>query len=94
MGSNSLVLNVNEEGAMMSDLATASERTGQTSGHRNMGGSMHCPLSAGFPISSISWCMRAPTGGTLIALFGHNEFFTTYRVSDSFLLSRKLWPLK
>lgn len=94
MGSNSLVLNVNEQGAMMTDLATASERTGQTGWAQKYG--------RFYTLSVVRWLSdifdglvhEGTYGRNIDVLFGHNEFFTTYRVPDNFLLTRKLWPLK
>jgi hypothetical protein len=94
LGSISSVLHVDEEGAMMTNVATASERTGQTSWARKYG--------RFYTLSVVRWLSdifgelvyAAAYGKQIDALFGHNEFFTTYRVSDDFLLTRKLWPLK
>lgn len=94
VGSNSLVLNVNEQGAMMTDIATASERTEQTVWAQKYG--------RFYTLSVVRWLSdifdqlvhEGAYGRKIDALLGHSEFFTTYRVPDSFLLSRKLWPLK
>lgn len=93
-GSASFVLHINEQGAMMTNVATASERTGQTEWAQKYG--------RFYTLSVVRWLSNifdrlvreAAHGKNIDALFGHNEFFTTYQVSDSFLLTRKLWPLK
>jgi hypothetical protein len=94
IGSSSLVLNVNEEGVMMTDIATSSERTGQTVWAQKYG--------RFYTLSIVRWLSdifdqlvhEGAYGRKIDALSGHNEFFKTYRASDSFLLTRKLWPLK
>jgi hypothetical protein len=94
VGSASLVLHVNEQGAMTTDVATASEHAGQAGWAQKYG--------RFYVLSIVRWLsdifnelVRTGTYGKNIgALFGQNEFFTGYRVPDGFLLSRKLWPLK
>jgi hypothetical protein len=93
-GSNSLVMNVNEQGAMMTDLTTASERTGQTDWAQKYG--------RFYTLTVVRWLSDifeglvhdAAYGRNIDTLSGHNEFFRKYRVADSFLLKRKLWSLK
>jgi hypothetical protein len=90
----SSALYVDEQGTVMANVATASERTGQTDWARKYG--------RFYTLSVVRWL--SDIFGALVheavyiknidALFGHNEFFTTYRVPNSFLLTRKLWPLK
>jgi hypothetical protein len=87
-------MNVNEQGVMMTDLATASERTGQTVWAQKYG--------RFYTLSVVRWLSyifdklvhEGAYGKNITALIGHNEFFTTYQMPDSFLLTRKLWPLK
>jgi hypothetical protein len=94
LGGNLSVLNVDEQGAMMTDIATASERTGQTQWAQKYG--------RFYTMSVVRWLSdifaelvhKATYETNIDALFGHNEFFNTYRVPDSFLLSRKRWPLR
>jgi hypothetical protein len=94
VGSASFVRHINEQGAMMTNVATASERTGKTEWAQKYG--RFYTLSVVRWLSSIfdRLVHEATYGKNIDALFGHNEFFTTYRVPDSFLLTRKLWPLK
>lgn len=93
-GRVSLVRHVNEQGTMMTDIATASERTGQTTWAQKYG--------RFYALSVVRWLSNifddlvheAVYRKNIDALFGHSEFFATYRVPDSFLLTRKWWPLK
>jgi hypothetical protein len=88
------VRHINEQGAMMMNIATASERTGQTNWARKYG--------RFYTLLVVRWLSdifgelvhEAAYRKNIDALFGHDEFFTTYRLPDSFLLTRKLWPLK
>jgi hypothetical protein len=94
VGTVSLVRHVNEQGAMMTDIATASERTGQTKWAQKYG--------RFYTLSVVRWLSNilsdlvheAVYGKSIDALFGHDEFFAAYQVPDGFLLTRKLWPLK
>jgi hypothetical protein len=78
----------------MSDLTTASERTGQTKWAQKYG--------RYYTLSVVRWLSYLFNGMThtagykpgLNSLFGHYGFFQTYTVDDSFLLTRKVWPLR
>ena len=93
MGDKTLVLHTNETGGIMSDLNTASERTGQTKWAQKYG--------RFYTLSVVRWLAyifdeMTHTAGYapgLDSLFGHYEFFQTYTVNDDFLLTRKVWPL-
>ena len=93
MGDLTLVLHTNETGGVMSDLNTASERTGQTKWAQKYG--------RFYTLSVVRWLAyifdeMTHTAGYapgLDSLFGHYEFFQTYTVDDDFLLTRKVWPL-
>lgn len=88
----SLIL-TNETGAVMSDLTTASERTGQTKWAQKYG--------RFYTLSVVRWLAHifgemthmAGYQPGLDSLFGHYEFFQTYNVDNKFLLTRKVWPL-
>ena len=90
----SMVRHIDEKGTMMSDVAIASERTGQTEFARKYG--------RFYTLTVVRWLSgifdqlvrEAAYGRQIDALFGHNEFFNTFTVPDSFLLTRKQWPLK
>jgi hypothetical protein len=94
MGPVSFVRHIDENGMMMTDVAVASERTGQTEWARKYG--------RFYTLAVVRWLSdifdklvnEAAYGKKIDALFGHNESFTTYLVPDSFLLTRKQWPLK
>ena len=93
IGGVTSVLHMNETGAIMSDLATASEWTGQTKLAQKYG--------RFYTLSVVKWLsvvfdeMTRTAGDQpgLESLRGHYEFFTTYTLGDSFLLTRKIWPL-
>lgn len=93
IGDITLVLHTSETGEIMSDLTTASERTGQTKWAQKYG--------RFYTLSVVRWLAHifdemTHTAGYqpgLDSLFGHYEFFQTYTVEDNFLLTRKVWPL-
>lgn len=93
MGDITSVLHTNETGIVMSDLTTASERTGQTKWAQKYG--RFYTLSVVRWLSHIFREMTHTAGYQpgLESLFGHYEFFQTYAVEDDFLLTRKVWPL-
>lgn len=82
-----------ETGNMLSDMSTASERTGQTKWAQKYG--RLYTLSVVRWLSCIFDKMTHMTGYQpgLESLFGHYEFFQTYMVDNHFLLTRKVWPL-
>ena len=93
IGDVTSVLHTNETGEIMSDVAVASERAGQTKWAQKYG--------RFYTLSVVRWLAHifdemTHTNGYkpgLESLFGHYEFFTTYIVDDDFLLTRKVWPL-
>jgi hypothetical protein len=93
MGEISVVLFTNETGNTMSDISTASERTGQTKWAQKYG--------RFYALSVVRWLSHifaelvreAAYGRGIDSLFGHYEFFTTYTQDDNTLLTRKVWPL-
>lgn len=92
IGKASIVLFADETGSMMSDVSTASERTGQTKLAQKYG--------RFYTLSVVRWLSyifselvhEATYRKGIDSLFGHYEFFTTYTVGDNFLLKRKAWP--
>lgn len=88
-----LLLHFDESSNTMSDVETASERTGQTKYAQKYG--------RYYTLAIVRWLACVFTEMTNIngyqngfeVLFGHYELFNTYRTDDSFLLSRKRWPL-
>jgi len=93
IGGASMVLFTDETGTMMTDVSTASERTGQTKWAQKYG--RFYSLSVVRWLSSIfSQLVReASYRQGIDSLYGHDEFFSTYTLDDSFLLTRKVWPL-
>lgn len=93
IGEASMVLFTDETGNMMSDISTASERTGQTKWAQKYG--------RFYTLSVVRWLSHiftelvheAAYRRGIDSLFGHYEFFTTYTGNDKFLLTRKVWPL-
>jgi hypothetical protein len=94
IGSSSIVRHINEQGVKMTNIATASERTGQTKWARKYG--------RFYTLTVVRWLSNifdglideAAYGKRISALFGHNEMFQTYLVPNSFLLSYQRWPLR
>lgn len=93
LGDVSMVLFANETGTMMTDMATSSERTGQTVWAQKYG--RYYALSVARWLSHVFSKLvdEAVYKRNIDSLFGHSEFFDTYTVDDNFLLTRKVWPL-
>jgi hypothetical protein len=93
VGGSASVLHTDEGGRSMRDVETASERTGQTKWAQKYG--------RYYTLCIVRWLSNvfeelardAANGRGMDALFGHWEFFSTYTVTDDFLLNRKTWPL-
>lgn len=93
IGGFTRVLFTDENGQMMSDVSTASERTGQTKWAQKYG--------RFYALCVVRWLSHifselvreASYKRRIGSLFGHYEFFTSYTVDNSFLLTRKIWPL-
>lgn len=93
MAPMSYVHYMDESGRTMSDVVTASERTGQTRYAQKYG--------RFYVLSIVRWMMDVFRTLTFNAgyragfevLFGHEEIFATYVNDDEFLLTRKRWPL-
>ncbi len=93
IGNFTHVIHTNETGELMSDVATASERTGQTKWAQKYG-RFYTLVVVRWLSSIFSRLVReACYDKNIDTLFGHDEFFRTYMVDDGFLLSRKVWPL-
>lgn len=91
IGASAFVRFVDEQGGVMSDVASASERTGQSQYAQRYG--------RFYTLSIVRWLSDVFRGlvhqaAGIGALFGHDEFFNTYRNDNSFLLTRKHWPLR
>ncbi len=93
IGGMSRVHFFDESGRTMSDVATASERTGQTKYAQKYG--------RFYTLTIVRWMMDVFAELTSTAgyqsgfevLFGHYEIFATYLNDNNFLLTRKRWPL-
>ncbi|NIJ06531.1 hypothetical protein FHS31_000113 [Sphingomonas vulcanisoli] len=93
IGHVTIVRHTDESGRTMSDVETASERTGQTKWAQRYG--------RFYTLSVVRWLSyifsdmvrEASYRQGIDSLFGHYEFFSSYTVDDHFLLNRKIWPL-
>lgn len=94
IGDSALARFTSETGSMMTDVATASERSGQTKFAQRYG--------RFYTLAVVRWLSdiftelshKAVSQQGVDALFGHHKFFGGYRVEDNFLRERKVWPLK
>lgn len=83
----------NETGKLMTSVSTSSERSGQTKWAQKYG--------RFYALSVVRWLSyifsklvnEAAYRRGIDSLFGHSEFFDIYRLEDSYLLTRKVWPL-
>jgi len=94
ISSVSTVLYIDESGRTIQDVKSASIRTGQTEVVQKYG--------RYYALSIVRWlsdllsdlahdaCYRH----NVEAFFGINEYFSSFRVDDSFLKTRKIWPLQ
>lgn len=88
-----MVLFFGEDGKLIDDVRSASERTGQAALVQKYG--RYYTLIIVRYIAEIFrklTHMGAYERG-VDALFGHYELFHTFTVDDTFLLNRKVWPL-
>ncbi|RUT87465.1 MULTISPECIES: hypothetical protein [unclassified Mesorhizobium] len=89
----SLVLYINEIGEAMQDVLTSSIRTGQTELVQRFG--------RYYALTVVRWLSEIFSDLSRSACYSHNveafsgawEYFQTYTVDDSFLKTRKNWPL-
>lgn len=89
----SMVLHINETGDAMQDVLSSSIRTGQTDLVQRFG--------RYYALTVVRWLSEvfselsrsAAYGHGIDAFFGVWEYFDTYTVDDSFLKTRKNWPL-
>jgi len=94
MSPNTMVLHTDESGRTMQDVKSASIRTGQTEIVQKFG--RYHALTIVRWLSSVLAeighiaCYRYNIEG----FFGINEYFYSYMVDDSFLKTRKIWPMK
>lgn len=90
----SMVRHTDENGRAMQDVKSASIRTGQTEIVQRLGRYYALTIARWLSdvLSTIAQaaCYQHNVGG----FFGINEYFYTYTVDDSFLKTRKIWPLR
>lgn len=90
----SMVRHTDENGRAMQDVKSASIRTGQTKIVQRLGRYYALTIARWLSdvLSTIAHtaCYQHNVGG----FFGINEYFYTYTVDDSFLKTRKVWPLR
>lgn len=90
----SMVLHINEAGDAMQEVLSASIRTGQTEIVQRYG-RYHT-------LTVVRWLCEAFSSLSRLACYEHGidaffgawEYFQTYTVGDSFLKTRKVWPLR
>ncbi|MBD9356994.1 hypothetical protein [Methylomonas albis] len=94
LGAHSVVLHVDETGQEMSNLKQASVRTGQVEVVQNFGRYYTLLLVRWHAevFSQLSTTAHYQHG--VGELFGVNEYMCTFLVPDSFLKTRKIWPLQ
>ncbi len=84
----------NEKGDAMNDVLSASIRTGKTEIVQRYG--------RFYALTVVRWLSNVFSQLSEVACYGHHidaffgvwEYFDTYRVDDSFLKTRKIWPLR
>lgn len=94
IGGVTLVRFTDESGRAMSDVETASERTGQTKWAQRYGRFYTLAVVRWMSCIFSGLVREASYREGIDVLFGHDEFFNSYMVDDSFLLDRKVWPLR
>ena len=91
---NSVVLQVNESGALMQDVHTASLRAGQAEVVQRFGRYYVLLVIRWISCVLSELSRKACYHHKLPAFFGVWEHLYTYTVNDDFLKRRKIWPLK
>lgn len=89
----SLVLYIDETGATMRDVLTASIRTGQTDIVQRFGRFYLLAIARWLAEIYSEIARAACYNHNIDAFFGSWELFQTYTLPDSFLKTRKIWPL-
>ncbi|UXZ34618.1 hypothetical protein K6V71_00620 [Cupriavidus gilardii] len=93
IGSFSAVLHFDETGGVMSNISSASTRTGQTKYVQKYGRYHALTIIRWMSNIFCELCRKAYFESQMVQFFGHHELFWTYTVDDAFLKSRKIWPL-
>jgi hypothetical protein len=90
----SMVVQTNESGDAMNDVLSSSIRTGQTDLVQRYGRYYSLAIVRWLADLFSELCHLASSERDNVgAFYGAWEYFRTYRVDDSFLRSRKKWPL-
>ncbi|MBV7265907.1 hypothetical protein [Erythrobacter ani] len=89
----STVLFFDENGNRMTDLQVASERSGQTKWAQEYGRFYALAVVRWLSHFFIELVHSAGYSDETPCLFGHHEFFYSYKVDDKTLRTRKVWPL-
>lgn len=93
IGDYSSVLFIAEDGKILSDIKSASIRTGQSEILQKFGRFYTLQIVRWLSDIFIELTDTSGYKDEFAVLFGHYEFFQTYSVEDKFLLTRKVWPL-
>ncbi|QIM50239.1 hypothetical protein G9Q38_14310 [Pusillimonas sp. DMV24BSW_D] len=93
IGNFSAVLHFDEAGGVMSDVISASVRTGQTKYVQKYGRYHALTVIRWMSDIFCELCRKACYEFQIVEFFGHHELFWTYTVDDTFLKNRKVWPL-
>jgi hypothetical protein len=93
IGNASYVRHLDENDMMMTDIRTASERTGQTKWAQKYGRYYTLLIIRWLSNTFSELTRRAGYENDFTSLFGHYELFASYCTTDDFLLTRKIWPL-
>ncbi|MEQ9925898.1 hypothetical protein ABRP60_13150 [Pectobacterium brasiliense] len=89
-----MVIHTNESGNSMRDVKSAAIRTGQNVIVQKWG-RYHSLVIARWLATVLSELSHiACYNHDIVGFFGLNEYFDSYTVDDSFLKTRKIWPLK
>jgi hypothetical protein len=94
IGHISMVRFTDETGSLMSNVSTASERTGQTKWAQKYGRFYTLAVVRRLSHIFAQLVREAADQRGIDSLYGHHEFFITYTLDDRFLLTRKVWPLQ
>jgi hypothetical protein len=94
LGGHASVLFLPESGETIHDVLSASIRSGQTELVQKFGRYYTLMLVRWLSDLFCKLTLIACHKKQLDAFFGHDEFFSTFRVDDDFLLRRRVWPLR
>lgn len=93
-GGFSMVIHFDELGQLMDTMYTTSFHTGKTKVVQKWGRYYTLTIVRWLAEVFSDLSMKATYDHELTCFFGHKEYFDCYRTDDSFLKTRKIWPLK